>query len=308
MPRVWYVDDDEADREELAHALAPHGISVSAYGRGEALIEAIEADGADVCEAVLVDWYLFEPNLPYRKEQPMQGGAIFERVRELKPYLPQFVVTVEYDPDMIGNTIMLRHPFRGYFAKRWLEAGNEAKVADFVTKIQAAVQEMKEVLASLPQHNVWKKYQLVYFHLRFDDPTEWGRFEREIEAEVDRLSIANFDRDNTLRKMLPIRKVNTKEQVKNVLIARRMIFSQLFFCQGQWHEVETFLGYEEKPDKTYPDLYAIYDSGFRNYCNTLGFEPKKLAETGEGLLVEETRWLQRYCRENNLTYGFPIVA
>ena len=308
MTRVWYVDDDEDDQKELADALAPHGISVTTYGRGEALIAAIEVDGADVCEAVLVDWYLFEPNLPYRKEQPMQGGDIYERVKALKPYLPQFVVTQEDDLDTVVHTIMSKHRFRGYFAKRWLDGGNAAKIADFVDKIKAAVQEVKDVLASLPQHNIWKKYQPVYSHLRFDDPAEWERFEREIEAEVDRLSMANFDRDNTLRKKLPIRKANTREQVKNVLIARRVVFSQLFFCKGQWHEVETFLGYEEKSDQTYADPYAIYDSGFRNYCNTLGFEPKKLAENGEGLLVEEARWLQRYCDENNLTYGFPIVA
>jgi hypothetical protein len=162
-------------------------------------------------EAVLVDWYLFEPNLPYRKEQPMQGGDIYERVKALKPYLPQFVVTQEDDLDTVVHTIMSKHRFHGYFAKRWLDSGNAAKRTEFVQKIRTAVQEMKEVLASQPRHDTWKKYQPAYYQLRFDDPAEWERFEREIDAEVDRLATANFDRDNTLRKALPIRKANTIE-------------------------------------------------------------------------------------------------
>ena len=154
-------------------------------------------------------------------------------------------------------------------------------------------------------HASWDKFRNFYFALREND-SQWLTFENQISETINYLSRGNFRKQRNLNKCLPVRQ-NETYLIKNILTARRIIFSQIFFCQGQLHEVETFLGYEEEKCVKYNNVYRMYNIAFRKYCNTLAVRPAEFCKTGNGLLLEEEKWLEKYCLTNELIYGFPIL-
>ena len=160
-------------------------------------------------------------------------------------------------------------------------------------------------LTKFSAHQSWDKYMHLYFALRKNE-ISWLKFENQICDTINYLCQGNFRKHRNLNKCLPVRQ-NELYLIENILIARRIIFSQIFFCQGQLHEVETFLGYEEEKSFKYHNPYRIYNIAFRKYCNTLAIRPAEFCKTGDGLLAEEEEWLVKYCVANELTYGFPIL-
>ncbi len=157
----------------------------------------------------------------------------------------------------------------------------------------------------LSTHRSWDKYRHLYVALRKNE-TGWAAFENQTDEAIDYLCQGNFRKHRNLNKCLPVRQ-NERYLIENILIARRIIFSQIFFCQGQLHDVETFLGYEEEKGLRYQNPYRIYNITFRKYCNTLAIRPAEYCRSGEGLLPEEEEWLIKYCATHHLTYGFPIL-
>lgn len=116
MINVLYVEDILQWQDALKELLLQYGIAVTCYRTGDALVNAILADNTDTFEAVLVDWWLYEDDGETR--QLMQGDDIYEEIKKLKPYLPQYVVTQEDDLDRITNTILARCHFRRFFFKK----------------------------------------------------------------------------------------------------------------------------------------------------------------------------------------------
>jgi len=304
MIHAWLVDDEAFWQKAIKKRLASYDIEVSIFADGESLLNAIIADVPDECDTALIDWRLYEKD--GRTTQPMQGGKIYWEIKRLKPYLPQFVITQVDDLDEITNTILLKYRFNGFFSKEWLQKSKDDKVDEFVAKIREAAQEMRESLTSFPSHASWDKYKQAYFAIRFSDHHDWQRVENEINEEVQLLLQADFAAGGTLARRLPIVK-SGEVQIVNILAARRVIFSQIFLCGGRWHEVETFLGYEEEPDMNYDNPFRIHSGAFRTYCNALGIKPDEFKNAGEGLLAEEVRWLRKFCKESKLKYGFPIA-
>jgi hypothetical protein len=301
MIQVWYVEDEPQWGVILNDVLSPYDIEVTTHKNGEELINAVFADQDDECEAVLIDWILYESD--GQIEQPLQGGDIYEELKRIKPYLPQYVVTHIDELDRITNRILARYRFRRYFAKKWVEENDDSKILDFANDIKAVVAKTKEVLSNLPNHQSWAKYREAYLSLRYSEA--WPDTEKDIESEVERLSNAEFSRQSTLNRVLPNLR-GGEIQIRNILLARRVILAELFRVHGRWHHVEEFLGYEQQ-DERYDNPYKIHDGAFRTYCNLLGFRPDELRSSGQGLLIEEKRWLEKFCKSNNLSYGFPVV-
>src|SRR5258708_4157776 len=101
-------------------------------------------------------------------------------------------------------------------------------------------------------HLSWSRYSDSYFALR-KNKTKWQTFENRVSETINYLCQGNFSKHRTLNKCLPVRQ-NESYLIENILTARRIIFSQIFFCHGQLHEVETFLGYQEEKSHKYPNL------------------------------------------------------
>lgn len=157
----------------------------------------------------------------------------------------------------------------------------------------------------IPEHKSWDNYKGLYLDLR-GDTVKRSKTEEQICKAIDYLCQGNFNANMTLNKCLPVCQ-NAIYLIENILIARRIIFSQIIFCKGQLHEVETFLGYEEEQGIKYENPYRIYNIAFRKYCNTLAIRPTEFCRTGKGLLIEEEEWLIEYCNVNRLSYGFPVL-
>lgn len=164
---------------------------------------------------------------------------------------------------------------------------------------------IEHISIKIPEHKSWNNYKDLYLELR-KDTVKWSEIEKEICRTVNYLCCGNFNTNKTLNKCLPTCR-RGRFLIKNILAARRIIFFQIIYCKGRLHEVETFLGYEEEKDIEYENPYRIYDIGFRKYCNTLAIKPTEFSLTGEGLLIEEEKWLFEYCKLNELFYGFPIL-
>lgn len=179
-------------------------------------------------------------------------------------------------------------------------------IEDFVNDIRLSVQNMRTMMANLPQHASWDLFKPLYFEFRFNNKDAWEYFEAGIMDEVERIRNADFDKKNTIARKLSV-KIRGAIQIKNILLARRVILSELLWFGGCWHDVEVKLGYEEEPNTVYENQYRIYDGGFRTHCNALGFRPDELRTKGQGLLLEEKQWLQVFCSKYDIPYGFPIT-
>jgi hypothetical protein len=292
MIKVLLFEDEDKWITKIKEALNSYSIEIVPFKEEEKIKKEIKKDDADVYKAVLVDWMV---------QGELRGGRLASELKWLRPYIKLYAVTQVTEPSEIAK-IIKRYPFEEeLLAKKDIE--DEERVKEFAFKLKNAVKEVEEVLICEPFAGN-PRMQEIYLNYRISNL--WHKCNEEIGDEAKKLFLEyEFKKGRNLRDVFGISKIIN---IKNILVARRVIFAEIFNREGTLHVVENRLGFYGEEDESFDDPYKIYVPAFKNYCSELRIKPDEFRNSGKGALPEEKKWLEDICKNFlKKEYDFPIV-
>jgi hypothetical protein len=306
MIKIPYYEDEDKWIKKIKKVLEPYGIVIVPFKNEDKLKRAISEDDADIYKAVLIDWLI---------DNELKGGKVAEELKRLKPYIKLYAVTQVTHPSEVAQ-IIKKAPFEAdLLAKKDLEDEKKEVVKEFAIKLKNAVKEVEEILLCEP---FIEKPQLKLAYLSLRSSSKWVEINEKIGKDARRIfEEAMFRRDRNLRDVLGLREKVV--QIENILIARRVIFAEIFNREGKLHQVEHALGFYEKDidekgapkegaEPVYKNPNKAYVPAFKNYCSEIGIKPDEFRNSGKGVLPEEEKWLKDICKNLlGIDFVFPII-
>jgi len=293
MIKVLLFEDEDKWIANIKEVLNPYGIEIVAFKEEENIKNEIKEDDSDIYKAVLIDWMI---------QGEFRGGRLASELKLLKPYLKLYAVTQVTEPSEIAKTVK-RYPFEEeLLAKKDLK--NKERVIRFVDILKNAVKEAEEVLICEPFAEN-QRLRDAYLSRRLSNL--WPQDNNEIGNEAKKLFLEyEFNKGRNLRDILGLS--DKFINIKNILVARRVIYAEIFNREGKLHIVENSLGFYGDKDEIIDDPFKLYVPAFKNYCSELRIKPDEFRNFGKGVLPEERKWLEEICKDFlGRQYDFPIM-
>ncbi len=288
--RIPLVEDKKFWVKEIKRHFKPFPIEIVDFESGDDLLTAVQADSNDEFKVILIDWTL--------EGQRVSGPDLAVAIHGIKPYLKLFALTGEKNTEIVALN-MIRSPFHRLISKDSL-AKDSARI---FKDLEDAAREVETIKMCEP---FLERRDLRDVYLKERSSREWPDLEKSIsETAAKLLADGTFTRERTLRDCLPTSK-RKRPVMKNILIARRIIFAEILDQRGRLGRVEAAVGYAVPAEENAKEFTAS-DGAFKNYCSELGLKPDEFRNTGSGLLIEEARWLQNWCKANEVLYVFPLT-
>lgn len=288
--KILYIEDDEGDIDLMRRGVDAAKFEVIGEIYGDRAISKLEADIADqTIKAVLLDAVdLKDPvtGLP----QSLQADEIALKIKEIRPGLPVFAVSW-------FRRGGLSVPVDGVYPKTTLFT-TPATFKDLEEALSDAILKM-EVTSFYPDDGGGTSWR-----------DRWGpkyiEFRNSANFHSEQITIgrrARQDYDLLVNASIggTYRKYRGPDNLKNLLIVRRVIFATVFSCYGSdkgvvWREVSEFLGFEFPKDEE--PSGGEMQGGLRTLMSDCGIKWGNIINRAT-LLREEEEWLRE---ESFLTF------
>lgn len=281
--KVLYIEDDEDDIKRIQQGIDPAKFEIVGEIYGAKSLEILEADKpSQMIKAVLLD--AVELNDPVTQlPQFLQADEVARRIREIRPDVSIFAVSWFRQ----GG---LKVPVDGVYPKATLFSSPET-FKDLEEALGDAIRRTEET-SFYPDDGGGKswhqKWGEEYIEFRNNSNVENDEAKIGQRARQDYDLLSNNEISETYRKYRGI------DSLKNILIARRVIFATVFSNYSSdngvvWREVSSYLGFN------FPVGEEAFDSemheGLRNFMNGCGIKWGNIINRST-LLKEEEAWLK----------------
>jgi len=292
MIKALLIEDQEHWVNKIRTIFERYGIEVIPFKQDDELLKTIQEDDADIYKVILIDW-----RLPGKS-----GLELALEIHDRKPYLRLYAITQVTNVEEVAKNL-IKYPFFDDFIPK-ANLDNKEKMAEIAANIEKAVKELDEVLLCEPFID---KPEIRTAYLALRTSSQWSEINKKIGEKAKRLfTEAEFKKGRSLRDCIGLSKKMVL--IENILVARRVIFAEIFNRRGKLHEVEHALGFYEEEDEICDDPYKICVGKFKTYCSELAIRPDDFRNNGKGVLPEEKMWLEDIC-ENIISTkcDFPII-
>lgn len=282
--RVLYIEDDEDDIRQIQQGIDPTKFEIIGEIYGTKALEKLESDkSTQMIKAVLLD--AVELNDPDTQlPQYLQADEVARKVRDIRPDVSIFAVSWFRQ----GG---LKVPVDGVYPKSTLFS-SPATFKDLEEALGDAIRRTEET-SFYPDDGGGKSWQQKWGeeYIEFRNNPSFAAEEEKIgqRARQDYDFLSDNDLSETYRKYRGI------DSLKNILIARRVIFAAVFSnYQNEkgvvWSDVSEFLGFR------FPDgeeaFYSEMHEGLRNFMNGCGIKWGNIINRST-ILKEEEAWLAK---------------